>query len=118
MKSCDKIDLHFGSITNSPSNIVTAFCQLLSVQAFESMDDPHIQLLQMACAIWGEKSYFNTFQSSAISCVCSTLVSDEQHFLFLSLSGNPIAQETTQKRLKSSMNLKLLCIWWGVLLHF
>jgi hypothetical protein len=44
------------------------------------MDDPHIQLLQMACAIWGEKYNFNIFQNSDISWVCRTLVNEQQDF--------------------------------------
>jgi hypothetical protein len=45
---------------------------LLSVLAFESMDDPHIQWLQMACAIWGEKYNFSIFLAF-IFWVCNTL---------------------------------------------
>jgi hypothetical protein len=71
---------------------------LRSVLAFEMMDDPHIQWLQMACAIWGGKYNFSIFQNSGISWVCSTLVSEEQDIsVFLPLSGNPVAQETPQK---------------------
>jgi hypothetical protein len=44
------------------------------------MDDPHIQWLQMACAILGEEYNFNIFQSSGISRVCSTLVNEQQDF--------------------------------------
>jgi hypothetical protein len=55
---------------------------MLSVQAFDSMDDPHIQWLQMVCAIWGEKYNFNILHSNGISCVCSTLFNEEQHFCF------------------------------------
>jgi len=62
------------------------------------MDDPHIQWLQMACAIWGGKCNFNIFQNNGISCVCSTLVNEEQDFsVFLPLSGDPIAQKTPQQ---------------------
>jgi len=76
------------------------------------MDDPHIQWLQVACAIWGEKYNFNIFQSSGISWVCSTLVNDQEDFsVFLPLSGIAVAQETSQRWLKSSMNLNLPCIW-------
>jgi hypothetical protein len=39
------------SPSNSPSIIAVAFHELFSVLEFESMDDPHIQWLQMACAI-------------------------------------------------------------------
>jgi hypothetical protein len=46
------------------------------------MDDPQIQWLQMASANWGEKYNFNIFQSSGISWVCSTLVNEQQDFLF------------------------------------
>ena len=53
---------------------------MLYVLALDSMDDPHIQWLQMACAIWGEKYNFNILQSNGISCVCSTLVKEEQDF--------------------------------------
>jgi hypothetical protein len=49
---------------------------MLSVLAFESMDDPHTQWLQMACAIWGEKYTFNILQSIGISWMCSTLVNE------------------------------------------
>jgi len=42
------------------------------------MDNPHIQWLQMACAIWGEEYNFNIFQNSGISWVCSTFVNEEQ----------------------------------------
>jgi len=61
---------------------------------------------------FGEKNV--TLISSGVSCVCSTLVNEGKIFMFLSLSGNPIAQETPQKWPKSSMNWNLLCIWWGV----
>jgi len=44
---------------------------MLSVLAFDSMDDPHIQWLQMACAIWGEKYNFNILQSNGISFLCA-----------------------------------------------
>jgi hypothetical protein len=71
----------------------------------------------MACAILGEKHNFNIFQSSDNSWVCSTLANEEQDFCFLP-SGNPNAQETPQNWLKPSMNWNLLCIWWGVFLHF
>jgi len=55
VKSCEKDDLHFGCITEF-SSIDDCYCllyQLLSVPVFDSMDDPHIQWLQMAFAIWG-----------------------------------------------------------------
>jgi len=81
---------------------------MLSVLAFDSMDDPHIQWLQMVCAMWGEKYNFNILQSNGISCVCSTLVNKEQDFCFLSLSVDPIEQETLQKQMKSSMHWNLL----------
>jgi len=44
------------------------------------MDDSHIQWLQMACAIFGEKYTFNIFQNSGISWVCSILVNEQQDF--------------------------------------
>ena len=51
--------------------------------------------------------------------MCSTIVNEEQDFsIFLPLSTNPIARETNQKWLKSSMNWNLLGIWWGDFLHF
>ena len=39
-------------------------------------------------------------------------------FCSFPLSGDPTAQETPQKWLNSSMYQNLLCIWWGVFLHF
>jgi hypothetical protein len=42
------------------------------------MDNPHIQWLQMACAIWGEKYNFSIFQNNGISWLCSTFVNEEQ----------------------------------------
>ena len=93
-------------------------CEFLAVLAFESMDDPHIQCLQMACAIWGKKYNLSILQGSGISWMCSILVNEGEIFMFLSLSGNPVAQETPQKWLNSSMNRNLLCIWWGVFLYF
>ena len=64
---------------------------MLSVLAFDSMDDPHIQWLQMACAILGEKYNYNIVQSNGISCVCSTLANEKRDFFhFLPLSGDPI----------------------------
>jgi len=89
-------------------------CEFLSVLAFESKDDPHIQWLQMACAILGEKYNFNIFQSSGISWVCSTLVNEQQDFPVFCPSGEAVAQETSHKWLKSFMNSNLLCIWCGV----
>ena len=56
--------------------------ELLSIQAFESMNDPHIRCLQMACAVWGEKCNFNILQSSGIFCVCSTLVNEGKISMF------------------------------------
>jgi hypothetical protein len=47
------------------------------------MDDSPIHRLQIARAIWGEKYYFNIFQSSGISWVCSPLVNEEQEFSVL-----------------------------------
>jgi hypothetical protein len=68
----------------------------------------------MACAIWGEKYNFNSLQINGISCVCSTLVNEEQDFsIFCTFFGDPIEQETLHKQIKSSMNWNLLCIWWG-----
>jgi len=55
---------------------------LLSALAFENMNDHRIQRLQMACAIWGEKCNLNIFQSNGISWVCSTLVNEQQIFLW------------------------------------
>jgi hypothetical protein len=77
------------------------------------MDYPHIHRLQMACAILGEKYNFNIFQSNDNYWVCSTLANEEQDFCFLP-SGDPIAQETPQKWLKSSIHWNLLCIWWEI----
>jgi hypothetical protein len=53
---------------------------MLSVLAFDSMDDPHIHWLQMACAIWGEKYNYNIVYSNGISCVCNTLANEKQDF--------------------------------------
>ena len=89
--------------------------ELLSVLAFENLNEYHIHWLQMACAIWGEKHNFSVFQSSVISWGVQYIGQWTARFFFgLSLSGELFAQETPQKWLKSSMNWNLLCIWWGV----
>jgi hypothetical protein len=83
------------------------------------MDDPNIQLLQMACVTWGGGDVTLIFFRVVISLACAAHWSMKSKiFMFLPLSGNPIEQGTPQKWIMSSMNLKLLCISWGVLLHF
>jgi len=71
MKSCEEFDLHIGYITKS---FFISFCllyELLSVLAFESMDDPHIHWLQMACAIWGGKNRNVVFFRAVVSLGCA-----------------------------------------------
>jgi hypothetical protein len=76
------------------------------------MDDPHIQWLQMACAIWGGKYNLVFFRAmEALGCAAHWSMKSK---IFLPLFGDLIAQETPQKWLKLSMHWNLLCIWWEV----
>jgi len=75
------------------------------------MDDPHIQWLQMACAIWGGICNLVFFRTEeALGCAALWSLKSK---IFLPLFGAPVAQETPQKWLKSSMHWNLLCIWIG-----
>jgi hypothetical protein len=70
---------------------------LLPVLAFESIDEPHIQWLQMACAIGGGKNIILIFFRAMVSLGCAVHWSMKSKiFNSLPLPGDPIAQETQQ----------------------
>jgi len=64
----------------------------LLVLALESMNDPHIQQLQMACAVWG-KNMTLIFFKALVSLECAAHLSMKSKiFQFsLPLCANPIA---------------------------